>query len=111
MATVIRGSDNFDSSVKAGLGDGQTWQDVTASRVLATTYTNTTGRSIEVIVNVQAGALISHVRLSVDGVEVCRNGQGGSNANKNTVHCIVPNGSSYIANHISAMLNTWLELS
>ena len=51
MASTIRGSDNFDSAVKSGLGEGQTWQDVTSSRALGTTYTNSTGRTIAVIFN------------------------------------------------------------
>lgn len=33
-----------------GIGVGQTWQDVTGSRVVGTTYTNTTGRPIQILV-------------------------------------------------------------
>lgn len=32
----------------AGIGFGQTWTNVTSSRALSTTYTNSTGKSIQV---------------------------------------------------------------
>ncbi|QYM99291.1 phage tail protein [Pseudomonas protegens] len=42
-----------------GLGDGQAWQNVTASRVSGTVYTNTTGRPIFVQVSFTTGAFMS----------------------------------------------------
>lgn len=39
------------------LGDGQAWQNVTASRVSGTVYTNTTGRPIQVQVSINSGAV------------------------------------------------------
>lgn len=51
MVSVIRGDDNFDSVVTPpGLGIGQTWQNVAASRANNTQYQNTTGKPIMVFV-------------------------------------------------------------
>lgn len=40
----------------SGLGEGQSWQNLTGSRALATSYQNTTGRSIAVVVSFTANA-------------------------------------------------------
>lgn len=49
------------------IGVGQTWQNMTASRVINTNYTNNTGRPIQVFVSGQASSG-SQASLSVDGV-------------------------------------------
>ena len=41
-----------------GLGYGQTWQDVTANRAAATTYTNSTGKPIQILVQTGSNGLI-----------------------------------------------------
>ena len=51
-ATIAQG--DLDTSI-IPLGAGQTWQSVTGSRAIGTTYTNTTGRTIMVIVSGTGG--------------------------------------------------------
>jgi hypothetical protein len=41
------------ASIGAGVGSGQTWQDFTKSRILGDQYTNTTGKPIMVMINVE----------------------------------------------------------
>lgn len=76
------------------IGVGQTWQDVTGSRVVGTTYTNTTGKPI----------LVSPIATAYGGVWIKVNGttisrQGSSNSGIGafywTPQAIVPNGTSY----------------
>lgn len=97
MASIIRGSDNFDSLASSGLGDGQTWQDVTASRTESVTYTNTTGKAIMVAVSsidsrysTQPNAGTSGVSIYVDGSIVYY----GGNTSGGTFF-VVPNNSTY----------------
>ena len=51
-ATIAQG--DLDTSI-IPLGVGQTWQSVTGSRAIGTTYTNSTGRPIMVIVSGTGG--------------------------------------------------------
>ena len=48
--------DTLDNTAASSLGVGQTWQNMTASRVVGTTYTNTTGRPIQVSIKIRVGS-------------------------------------------------------
>lgn len=92
--------------VVTGLGYGQTWQDVSASRVVNTvTYTNTTGKPIFISVrlNYDDGALL----LYIDGLNI-----GISGVTPGPVHYtltgIVPPGSTYKVEASAAC--SWYEL-
>lgn len=89
-----------------GIGIGQTWQDVTSSRVGGTTYTNSTGKPIMVnIVRGQRG-YVNSISLTVGGVVVARS-VTASDAGS-TMSAIVPNGATYI---LSANdFDNWAEL-
>lgn len=53
----------------ASIGITQTWQDLTASRALATTYTNTSGRPIHVSVTGVSSAVASiAITFNINGV-------------------------------------------
>jgi hypothetical protein len=97
-----------------GIGIGQTWQDVTGSRALGTTYTNSTGKPIMVVVtNYNGGANGVFLQITVAGVQILTNGgwPGGANAMYATGSVIVPNGSTYSAsNSGGGGLNRWVEL-
>lgn len=70
------------------IGFGQTWVDVVASRAAGTTYTNSTGRSIQVGIRSQGQAAV----LRVNGVIAA---QSGINNASNFIGAIVPNGNTY----------------
>ncbi len=94
-----------------GLGYGQVWQDVTASRAWATTYTNTTGKPI--LVSVIAQDTVSgnlQVQLTVNGVVVARHYHGGNM--EATVAAIVPPGGTYKADRFDTndKITVWAEL-
>ena len=78
----------------SGLGSGQTWQDVTASRVSGTTYTNSTGKPIMCVFSLFASGVSSTLSRSVTvaGVSIVNyTGSGGLM----TTTVVVPNGSTY----------------
>jgi len=90
----------------AGLGMFQSWQNLTASRSPATTYTNSTGRPIAVSV-IYTGGGAYDVSLQVDGAD--RAYATAAASQYVTVSAIVPNGSTYRIN-ATGTLNQWHEL-
>lgn len=85
-------------SNNTALGIEQTWQNMTASRVEDTTYTNTTGKPI--FVNIKCltryAAAGTGTTLKVDGQNIAFTGNGNETADDyDTVSGIVPNGSTY----------------
>ena len=91
-----------------GIGNGQTWQNVTTSRAFGTTYVNTTGKPIFLSLRwIQANA--SSVSLKVDNIEVDYGSQqniGGGGA----LQAIIPNGSSYYITNSGQQGFVWAEL-
>lgn len=94
--------------IKESLGVGQTWQDVTANRALATTYTNTTGRPIQVFVDLadNAGSL---VKFNIDGISWDSADLGDRNRDLVLWSFVIPNGGSYSLSG-GAYIRRWLEL-
>lgn len=97
--------------VSYGLGVGQTWQNVTSSRSASTTYTNNTGKPIQV--NIHYAQFVDStwdMQLTVGGVVVARDAGGRSGSGNNgggTCSAIVPNGSTY---SFTGSYNVWAEL-
>ncbi len=89
------------------LGDGQSWQDVTASRSAGVTYTNTSGRPKFVSVFAANGAATRG--LHVGGLLVAQLTPISSGTLSSTVYAIVPNGVSYSLT-AGASISTWMEL-
>lgn len=101
---------NDELLTKSELGVGQTWQNVTISRESGVTYTNTTGKSILLVINTKDSrgpAYICTSTVNVDGVLVRSDDMRFSN---NTV--LVPNGSTYSlqAEAVYDTVRSWLEL-
>lgn len=76
------------------LGVGQTWQDVTASRVAGTTYTNSTGKPIMVSIIGTVLAQYTTGSLIVNGLTLDTYQAFVASAN-GTVCGIIPNGATY----------------
>lgn len=96
-----------------GLGYNQTWQDVTASRALATVRTNTTGKPITVYVRIiTSSATSTVVTLTVSGVAMQSNSILASGAGAQ-ISAIVPPGATYRADIQggTGTLNSWIELT
>ena len=109
MASVIRGSDNFDSLVHQGIGVNQTWQDVTASRSAGTTYTNTTGKPIMLAIRFgDSSTGGGSCYVTVDGIQVGY--YQLYTGYDDTFTCIVPNGSTYSFTLISMNMMFFREL-
>ncbi len=91
------------------LGVGQTWQNVTTSRVSGTTYTNTTSKPIQVSITRSMSASNSHV-LTIDGVTVGSFGNPfGDRAVRVCLSGIVPVNGTYSVSG-AGTINFWSEL-
>jgi hypothetical protein len=120
--TVVTTGDNGTitqgmlATAASSIGVGQTWQNVTGSRVSGTTYTNSTGKPIFVYVQmVPAASGANYVNIFINGVALGYFGQG-SGASSNTVYSsswtvIIPSGDTYRATIVgSATIDFWFEL-
>lgn len=96
----------------ASLGVGQTWQDMTASRALGTTYTNSTGKPIQLAVSTSTSSSGSVGNFIVNGSIVNQPIGGALNASTNPCYGIVPIGATYSITIASgtAALSKWSEL-
>lgn len=112
VGTNISGTSN---SLNAGLGVNQTWQVVTGSRAVGTTYTNSTGKPIQVSVYkyFSSPSTNTDLTLTVSGIGIsyqsCYSTVGGNWGL--CVTGVVPNGATYsIASSGVAATLGWNEL-
>lgn len=95
------------------VGEGQTWQNVTGSRVLGTTYTNTTGRSIQlsasIVHNGSGGA--SSLTVAGNAIAAISNNMTGTNFVL-PYTAVIPPGATYVIAQTSATVSIsgWWEL-
>lgn len=94
-----------------GVGVGQTWQNVTGSRVAGTTYYNTTGKPIAVTIRWSSATTNANAFISVNGIAA------GYTSDVNPANlivalfAIVPDGNSYVLTTTSAgTISLWNEL-
>lgn len=95
------------------LGYGQTWQSFTVGtqRITGTTYYNTTGRPIQVIIqlNQNTDSAVS-ISLTVNGITIASGGYGRAGAGDNgydNCSAVIPPGASYVG---SGSVQGWFEL-
>jgi len=94
--STIQGAGGQALAAMSSIGYGQTWQAFTSvTRVMGTTYYNTTGKPIAIAVAGIIGATGSNMQCTVNGVVI----PGATTANAYTaVFAIIPPGASYMVN-------------
>lgn len=96
----------WESATPAGgIGDGQTWQIVTASRAFGTTYTNSTSKPIMVYITCSGSGINT---ITVGGVAI-GSFQANASAVNSNASFIVPIGATYVVS-TGATLSKWSEL-
>lgn len=99
--------DTLNATVASSFGVGQTWQVVTSSRSFDITYTNNTGRPIQVAVTSGGGS--SNFRAYINGIEIIRNYSNyNTSVPQHGITLIIPNGSTY--SFTGGQLQIWAEL-
>ena len=106
--STIQGYGGQALAAMSSLGYGQTWQTVTGSRALSTTYYNTTGKPIFVIVG-PAGNINQTITLTVNGISAYSMPGSGSGIGMPAA-VIVPAGASYSCTFSTGSLSLWTEL-
>jgi hypothetical protein len=96
-----------------GLGLSQTWTDVTASRAFGTTYTNSTGKPIQIVVSGSTGGGSSGgaIAITVGGITINGNWAHTGSVPAASATVIVPPSVTYSAS-VSGSVNLtgWAEL-
>ncbi len=99
------------------IGVNQTWQVVTGSRAFSTTYTNSSGRPIQVCIAVSKGAADSSASatLTISGIALAQVALSASNGVSwqnlpNTLVGIIPAGATYSLAGTNAVISGWCEL-
>lgn len=93
------------------IGIDQSWQDLTASRSLGVTYTNTSGKPISVSVNGSCSTNGSSFTLTVDGQPLSRERFIGTTQDYVNVEQIIPVGSTYsVTGGSGVSIIDWYEL-
>jgi hypothetical protein len=107
--STIQGQGGQALASLSSLGYGQTWTDLTASRALSTTYTNSTGHPIAVSVYWQATSL-GTATATVSGLQIAATAIAASAAsNSGGLSFVVPVGATYsVACGVS--FTRWSEL-
>lgn len=91
------------------VGYAQTWQDVTASRAVATTYYNTTGKPIEIAISVIMSQVTGFANILVNGSQI-ENLCGYGQSCHYIMTAVVPPGASYSLTTTNANIQRWSEL-
>ena len=96
-----------------GIGVGQTWQEVTGSRSVGTTYTNSTGKPIQLYISVQCNTVTAQAYCTINGSIIVK-GNMTNNVNIGSlISAIIPNGATYVITQTSggtATIHSWQEL-
>jgi hypothetical protein len=104
----------WTSAAATSIGVGQTWQNVTGSRALATTYTNSTGKPIQVSVSGFGSPSGGTFEFYINGILVSTNGTTSlaSGSSYASFSLIIPNGNTYSCSVASgnSSLISWYEL-
>ncbi|APR37886.1 hypothetical protein BTO02_33585 (plasmid) [Paraburkholderia sp. SOS3] len=110
LATSASTSPNQAVNQSQVLGVAQTIIDVTASRTLGTTYTNTTGKPIIVYAAGTCGVGGGSIAITIDGL-VAQIGNDNTTGHAIATNLIIPAGSAYsVFITGSVTLNSWNEL-
>lgn len=108
-ATLKQGAGGLSVSGWSGLGYGQRWQNLTASRAFGTTYYNTTGKTIAVMA-VGSGVTNVYAQLTVNGVVTYRGPFVTTGGVQSQVFGVIPPGASYVVSFSGSVLEAWSEL-
>lgn len=93
---VLKGLADTKLAATSAFGVGQTWQDMTSSRVSGTTYTNSTSRTIEL-----------YIHTGVNGSSVTVGGLVLPTHGSSMVQLVVPSGKTY---SYGSSFSAWWEL-
>lgn len=103
-----------DSSVQgaSAIGYSQTWQNMTSSRSIGTTYTNSTGKPIVVTIAATGNGANGLFGITLNSAVTFYSPSAYSGGAWTSVTFIVPNGNTYYTTQqgSNVTLQIWMEL-
>ena len=100
--------DTLDTTTSSTFGVGQTVQNVTASRALGTTYTNSTGKPILISVTVVGANDFGTTTLTVSGVAAASVSNSSQYGQTKNICYVIPPSSTYSV--VGSPIILWTEL-
>ena len=100
--------DTLDTTTSSTFGVGQTVQNVTASRALGTTYTNSTGKPILISVTVAGVNDFGTTTLTVSGVAAASVSNSTQYGQTKNICYVIPPSSTYSV--VGSPIILWTEL-
>lgn len=97
------------ASIPDGIGVSQNWQNLTASRFKGVTYTNSTGRPIQIFFDLYDDGSSSGITLNINGISWTTGDPGGFSTSIIPFSFIIPNGNTYSISG-GCTIRRWLEL-
>lgn len=107
--STIQGQGGQALASISSLGYGQTWQDVSGSRVSGTTYYNTTGKPIFLNIQPATGSSVT-AALVINGVTVCNYLSNGSGGDSQSIQVPIQPSASYVLTMTGGPFTRWFEL-
>jgi hypothetical protein len=110
--STVQGVGGQALTAMSSLGYGQTWQNVTASRVAETIYYNTTGKPICISLALLTNNINSFSVLYINGVFVGEHGGNILAPVRSQIYGVIPVGASYQFHNAAAAvtIDAWSEL-
>jgi hypothetical protein len=106
-APNLSGTNTGDQTLSE-IGVGQTWQDVSGSRSAGVTYTNSTGKPINLFLVIKNGSY-SGFRFSIDGISLTY--ADLASQQDQSISLVIPNGVQYGNLLLNGNnIRHWLEL-
>ena len=107
--STVQGQGGQALAAMSSLGYGQTWQNPTRSS--GTTYYNSTGKPISVVIYTQGGGSGAFVQIAVNGLFVTGVQNNSASVIPMNLGAIVPPGASYLVTvGAGGVVSTWSEL-
>lgn len=110
MGRSLLESVNTKLNSNQALGVGQTWQNVTGSRSLNTTYTNTTTRPIVVCVVNMYGDSADPLEVFINESLLMSVDKGFGNITSDTTFIVPPNSTYRVTKAVFPNIQSWSEL-
>lgn len=101
--------DSLDTTITSSFGIGQTYSDVTASRVSGTTYTNSSTRPIMLSIAVRDGGISATLYVN-SSIAIRLDDLAGGSAGHVQIVAVVPSGQTYKLDATGNLITFWGEL-
>lgn len=100
----------YVNSVAVGLGQTVQTFTVGTQRVSGATYTNSTGKPIEIYISGSSGGGGWNITLTINGTQALIMGVTSNQGEGMCFSGIIPNGATYVVGNSGASISSWKEL-